>query len=479
MHKHLAYLALASLLLSGCQSGSAPKITFEDGFPYCYVGEEYDIRDVLDVVDGVSYSFEATYQDYYALTDNALTITDYTFTQEAKFDVHLVVKASSGGATSVKSVDIPVKYRGDAIDELFANGGQLSWADPGFSKELTQDSTHMHGDDSKSALDVSYIGSNSYVWGGSVFTLTNFRLAPLWTDKDWANAIVSFYVYNPSQYAIDFQLRVKDFYTGITDIDWTSDLTSMPYRQVAAAPGQWTHCAFSLRKIGIKHLLTLTEDYSRKDELVIKSRYEGAPSADNPKVYSYAYYVDGIDVVPASYFPEIDTTQDATDEKVSQGYENMPLDTNWMKSSGIYDFDLKKGQGSTCSLKAAFPSPHTENFVALNVEEALVAKSLDVSPDFTSGTLKGYFKFDDTTAKVTVEAFYWKADKSGWVNTIQKDLTLGAPDSAGWYEGSLDVASLTISEGQPLNLQPLRICFYFSGVNLYSVVHLDTIKFSK
>jgi hypothetical protein len=478
MKKSLITLLIASFLLSGCSQGSAPKIVFEDSFPYCYVGEAYDIHDVLNVQTGVSYTFEATYQDYYTLKDNKIEVQDYSFTQEVKFDVHLIVYASNGGAKSEKSIDIPVKYRGDQIDEYFSNGGQLSWCDPGFSKELTQDSDHMHSSTSKSAIDVSYIGSNSYTWGAGVFSLTNFRLADLWSDKSWENAIVSFYVFNPSAYPIDFQLRVYDVYTGLVNTDWAYDLEGASYRQVVAKSGVWTHCAFSLRKIGITHLLTLTEDYSRKDELSIKCRYEGAPDPSAPKVYSYSYYIDDIDVVPASSFPEVDTTRDATDETVAKGWENMPLDSHWMSSPSSYDFTSKKGEGSDCSLKASFPSPHTDNFVALNIEESVnTFQSLSVYPDFTSGTLKGYFRFDDVDPAVTVGVQYENSTKDGWISSVRKTMSLGAKDNEGWYEGSLDVSTLVPSEGHVLNLKPLRLCFYFSNVNLYSIVHLDTITF--
>jgi hypothetical protein len=69
---------LALPLLSGC-GGTAPTISFEESYPYAYVNEAYDIHDVLDVVDGVSYSFDASYQDYYTMSDVAIPVSDFSF----------------------------------------------------------------------------------------------------------------------------------------------------------------------------------------------------------------------------------------------------------------------------------------------------------------------------------------------------------------------------------------------------------------
>jgi hypothetical protein len=466
---------LALPLLSGC-GGTAPTISFEESYPYAYVNEAYDIHDVLDVVDGVSYSFDASYQDYYTMSDVAIPVSDFSFTQTVKFDVHLIVSASSGGFTRKKSVDIPVKYAGDPIDVLLETGAMSGWADPGVNKEITQDSDKMHGDDSKSALSISYIGSNAYEWGTCVLSLNNFRLAPLWSDKDWSNAILTFWVYNPNEKPLDFQLRLVDNLTGLLNMDWTKQLDGAEYRQISCAPGVWTHCLFSLHKLGVDHLLTYTEDESRHDEFLVKERYEGAPDSGNDKVYSYRFYVDGVDVVPASTYPEVDTARVTSDELPDKGLENVPLDTGWQNSVGTYDYDAYMGAVSDCSLRLTFPHPASKNFLVLNPELAVEGyKTLTAVPDFTSGTLQGYFMFNDISASVSAQAIYYGSNGTDWVSSETVAMNLGSKDDKGWQLATLDVAKLTPTAAVK-SKGAIRICFYFGSANLLSVIHLDTVK---
>jgi hypothetical protein len=469
---------LALTLLSSCgEKPALPKVSFIDGVPYCYVGEDYDVSEILNEEEGVSYSIAASYEDYYTLKEIAIPNQGLSFTQSVLFDVDLLVTATRSGVSHSRRIIIPTRYRGDPIDELLATSGMAGWADTGFSKELVQESSSLHSETSKSALAVSYLGSNAFPWGGGVLSLNNFRFSPLWSAKDWSNVLVSFWVYNTSAKDIAFELRVKDNFTGLVDTDWTED-SDKAYAKQIAAPGKWTHCLFSLRKIGIEHLLTLNEEGTRNDELTVKCRYDGVPAAENgiPKAYTFTYNIDDIDIVDASAYPSVDTVNTSTNEKVSQGLENLHEDTGWQNAKTLFDYTQKKGEGSTCSLQISFPVPGNENFVSLNPEFDLQAKAITRLPDFTSGTLKGYFKSNSgVLPSVAVKAVFWTPDKSNWVVSQAIAVDFTSPDAEGWCEGSLDVAKLSVFD--PIySREVIRFNFYFIAPPSSGVYHLDTLK---
>ena len=92
----------------------------------------------------------------------------------------------------------------------------------------------------------------------------------LFTDQIWDNAIVTFWVYNPMEQDIEFQLTVNDK-TFPVMLDWTGEEGN--FRRQFAKAGEWTQIFFSLRRMGTTHKL-VTDMYST-ESLCIKFQYVG------------------------------------------------------------------------------------------------------------------------------------------------------------------------------------------------------------
>ena len=246
----LSSILVLPLLLTGCQNAKAEfDIEFDDIIPTAYVGEEYDFSDVLIVEKDVEYKLEVYYFDYYEKVEKSLAVVnDFCFTPKELFDVTVVVNAKKGSSSQIRSRNVPVAQKTDPIDELLASDGYSGWGDPGIIKEAVVDDQYLKGENSHSALSVHFQGSNPYTWGTTFLSLNNFRLLPYWSDPTWENAVVHFWVYNPTDYQLEFQMRVCDNLTGLVNVDWGQALNVPQF----AAPNAWSEVNFSLKHLGHK-----------------------------------------------------------------------------------------------------------------------------------------------------------------------------------------------------------------------------------
>ena len=475
MNKKLLSLLLVSstITLAGCNKKGNLEINFEDETPMAYVGEVYDFRDVLVEEDGVDYTIKAYYQNYYEKKEYSLNITDgYCFTPVNTNEIVVVVTANKGNLKTERNKTLAVTQKGDPIDELVVSGGYSGWADTGITKELETNENYLRGENSKTSVAVHYQGNNRYVWGCSVFTLDNFRLLPHWTDKTWENAILTYYVYNPTDYDIEFQLRIKDFYTGLVDIDWGHALS---ISQVAK-PKQWTQIFFSLKKMGVDHTLFVNEEGTRRDNFTIKAKWAGAPLEDGD-LYDYQFYVDGIDVVPNTMYPDIDTKSYTSKETIEYGWENMKRDDGWTSSTVKFDGDVVRTSeyNSRSSMLLTFNEKNANDngyAVVLNPQE----EDSNNLPSFRHGVLNADIKFSDDITDKTVRLI---AVNKEWDYIVRKNYTV-TDLGDGWYRLNVDFGAHeefdTVGEG-------IRIGFGFPGINdankANAEVHIDNITFDQ
>ncbi|MCQ2742124.1 MAG: hypothetical protein MJ239_02350 [Bacilli bacterium] len=356
MNKKLTSLSFffVTLALSGCSSSTnILDIEFSESVVAAYVGVEYDFSDNIVMEEGVTYSIEAYYQDYYKGVEVSLPVNGFVFTPVEKFDVSVVVTGKKGDLVGKNTITVPVEQKGDPIDELLVSGGYSGWADAGFRKELVTDEAYLKGENSHSAISVVYQGNNAFRWGGSVLCINNFRCLECWEDKTWDNAIIAAWIYNPTDYNLEFQLRIVD--TSVkngVDIDWGQN-GQIPQ---IAEPGKWTHIFFSLKKYGITHTLFENEEGTRKDSLTIKTQWAGAPKDEFTPPYSFNFYVDGIDVVPHTKYPDIDTRCPDPIEKV--------VETSWYDTGFklIECYDASKIIEGESSIEIQFSS--SEKYMA-------------------------------------------------------------------------------------------------------------------
>jgi len=472
-------LPLTAVLVSGCDGGQGNSLNIQFSFitPTAYVGEEYDFSDVLSMEEGVNYSIDVYYQNFYTMEEKTLPVTNgFSFTPTELFDVSVLVTAKKGRATAQKTKNVPVSQRADPVDELLESSGDAGWADNGFSKELITDSTYFKEENGHSALSVRYQGSNPYPWGGVFMTLNSFFLLPHWTDQTWENAVISFWIFNSTDYALEFQPRIVDEYTGLTDIDWGNQLIVPQF----AEPNGWTEINFSLKHMGIQHPLFVDEDGIRNDTVSIKTKWAGTPESGD-EVYNYQFFLDGVDIVPytADRFPNVDTTSYATAETLDYGWENMERDDGWSSAGAVYDRDFVNSSAEHDSLSSMLLSfnvkePIVNGYAVVLSPEAQFGN--DELPSFTHGVLELDVHF---SADVTNHSMEIIAVQKEWTHSTRFAAT-PASTANGWDHLTIDFGEheqfVNISEG-------VRLGFAFPGVDASNKataeVHLDNIFFDQ
>jgi len=422
--------------------------------PYAYMGESFDLREVLLMEEGVEYSATALYVDISTKTEYTLEVNDLCFTPEAIAETVVVITAKRGNETASKVIYIPTTIRAEPLDDLYKSSGTLGGSDPGISKSVNIDPLFLKGENSTTSLHVEFNSADPHPYGNLFMSFSAPEAQEHFTDKIWENAIVTFWVYNPMDQDIEFQLRIVDAMAG-TNLDWQT--VDGPHKQRAAA-GQWTQLFFSLRKMGTTHRLTASK-YTN-DMISLKFRYDGYSTTET---YSFDFYIDDIDVVDASMYPEIDTKFVLSNETIEQGWENMKMDTGWQGVYTEYDYEYFIGEGSTCSLKATFPGDKgkTNSFICLSPEA-----QFEENPDMTGGKLSAYFKFENMPAKVSFDILNKKWETSNKLDFPLKDA------GNGWYYGEIDLEDVEVGSGR--NDEIIRIRFHFTGVSDDSVVYMDT-----
>ena len=446
------------------EDNSALQVNLVTVIPGAYMGEPYDLKEIIEMEEGVEYSARVFYQDYDVMEEFEIPVTDLVFCQEKDFDVNVVFTAKRGEEIAQRALDIPVNIRADEMDEMFSTSGLAGYADTGIVKNLSTDPQYLVNENSKTSLVVAYQGIPDHEYGLVIMSMAREPVRPLYTDQVWENAAVSFWVYNPMEHGIEFQLRLIQTATGL-DTDWSDQEDA---DSCVALPGQWTQIVFSLRKYGITQMLT-----NQKDLVAVKMQYLGRPAPGEQ--YAYSMYIDEVDIVDASAFPELDTKPIVSNESIEQGWENIRLDTGWQSAQTVYDHETVMGEGSTCSLYAQFPKVSTKEgyFVALSPEWSVGKAGMKTLPDLTGGTLTGYFKFQN--ASPAVEVYLTKRVNNKWQtsNTLKMNLqSVGG----GWYKGTLDVYDFEFTTDR--NDGIIRICFDFTGASKGSQVWIDTVKFA-
>ncbi len=466
----LVFLLLFSI--AGCKTqdeaeNGSLKINTVPIMPYAYLNEQFDLREVIDMEDGVEYSAEVCYikmiidteTKEYTTQTNMLQVEDLCFTPTEMEENVVTITAKRGKETVSKVIYIATTIRAEPLDNLYSSNGKLGTTDPGITKSVNIDPMYLKGEGSTTSLHVTFNSVDPHAWGNSFMDLSAPEAQEYFTDKTWENAIVTFWVYNPNELAIEFQFYLKDNIAGVTK-DWNT--ADGPHKQIAL-PGQWTQIFFSLRKLGVT--TRLTKNQYTTDTLKLKFRYEGYNTEES---YTMDFYMDGLDVVDASMYPEIDTKYILSNESLDQGWENMAMDTGWQGVYTEYDYEIKQSDDSNCSLKAYFDNDKalTNSFICLSPQSET---DIDALPDMTGGTFSGYFKFENLDARVSLDIVNDK-----WTTSNQVDFNLKSVGD-GWYYGEVDLEDLQVGTGRNDNI--IRIRLNFHGVSKNSVVYVDNCKF--
>ena len=478
----IANLLIAStFIISGCSNNGGLNIEFDDIIPTAYVGEEYDFTDVLIVENNVKYHLDVYYYNYYEKVEKTLEVRDdFYFTPTEEFDLSIIVSAKKSGASGKKVISIPVVQKADPIDELLATGGYGGWADTGISKEIVTNEQYLHGENSHTALAVHFQGGFSYPWGTSFLALNNFRFLPYWDDQTWENAVVHFWVINPTDKPLVFQLRVFDQYTGLVNVDWNQDL-SVPVTIAAESAGE---VAFSLAHLGVNHTLFANEEGTRNDSINVKVKWGETTSGD--EIYTYQFFVDDVNVTPYSKarFPDLDTKCYAKAETLLYGWENMYLDDGWSTSKVLFDREVVNNSAEHPSLSSMFLTfngitPNSNGYsVILNPEAEF---GIDDVPSFSHGTLDFdvLFSSNITNKQIKIVA----VNKTGEVwDLVPSFIVTPTGDASKWMHVSIDFTEHPEFKNV---IHGVRLGFGFEGIDdgnkdeETTSIHLDNIIFEQ
>ena len=254
--RNILLIVLSALLLvsfAGCKKEetaapsiqSALQIDTVKIIPLAYLDEPYDLYEVILTEEGVEYSATACYTDVtlnvetneYVFEEKTLEVKDFSFTPVALKNTIVTLQAKRGDETATKVISVGTTVRADPLDDLYKSTGVLGWAETGVSKNVSNDSRYVKGENSRTSLHVKFDGVEPHDWGQNFMELSSEMAQKYFTDQLWQNAIVTFWVYNPMDQDIEFQLVVNDA-THTVMTDWTREEGN--FRRQFAKAGEWT-----------------------------------------------------------------------------------------------------------------------------------------------------------------------------------------------------------------------------------------------
>ena len=277
-------------------------------------------------------------------------------------------------------------------------------------------------------------------------------LVEQWDDQSWDDAVVKFWIYNASDTDIKMQLRVLDTVRNF-NLDWGGEY----YVERVAAPNQWTLVLFSLRRLGINR--PLVKNAIHADELTVKFY--------SPKS-SYTFYIDGVNIVDHSEYPEVDNTMVVPSriETLTDGWENMERDYGWEKgtiSTEMNEVCTSTNPSSVTSRKIQFITSDIANHsnnpdYVINPQQEYGDNHL---PSFVGKTLEFDVKFSANITNYEIGLKIVAPNGQEWADKIYTVTPVDGED--GWKHASFDFTSY--SEDAEILSSVIRVGFIFNGVD--------------
>ena len=136
--------------------------------------------------------------------DKVYEIGDYAFAYTAILSADLTGAVSIGDFAFMKEVMTPFTV---ILGENLVDIGDNPFA------MCVLESFHQ-------VVDVTFNGVDPHPWGNTFIALDKEEVQKNFTDQTWKNSILTFWVYNPNEKPIEFQLRIADSSKGV-DMDWS------------------------------------------------------------------------------------------------------------------------------------------------------------------------------------------------------------------------------------------------------------------
>lgn len=433
------FLISCFCFFSACSDNSSVEITFEKKIQYAEatLKEECDLSSFVKKQKGYDYYLEAVQVDVDKNFEVVnLETHDLTFTPTLFDDAFVTLCAKKGGKV-YKSSEIKInviKPKDKVVEKLYT-----SWKDTNFTITVNTDQRYIYKEKSTSAK-YSWFGAESIDKDRYQYfaTLMGDEITEAYSVTDWNNAVLSFWVYNPSVYSLDFCPIWS--HTGANLV-----LAEDPRTVQTAKPNGWTEIKYSLRYYGMVEnfffdLATYTS-YATEQVAYGKGMAENGKPAINQnwwtvrwggrqeikKAYSYDFYVSNFDIrnYDQSLDDGLDTTLNGFDKDFVYGGDSLiklpsavqskdglefeakvlndgvssfcVIDDSWQNYIGYFKFDVKdpskNSEGVTVKLKDG-----TTDIYVVNVN----LKYGGLNGKVTKETLLGNLYFGGSKAQTLV-----------------------------------------------------------------------------
>lgn len=300
-----------------------------------YIGTEYDVSNIIEEEEGVTYSLSEVFYFNDEFEEVAIAYNGMKFTQTEPYDVVVEIQAKRGAKTVKKVVELSIEFILDPVLEDF----NASYVDTDVVKGYTAKAEYLKGD-AKTASSVRYIGSLNPLGAG-----LNIGGFPSATDdcsaKSWQNPVLCMDVYNSADYKLRIGIMISTKADGIFVYEITHTLPSKA----------WTRVELALRLYGYTSDRFTSEGDSFSFML-------GVPESENiPAPYDHTIYICNMDIADysAEKFPNLETRTkaeqfgeitDENDRKDLDVFVNAKTSTNYTVEPNKDEENVKVGDAS-------------------------------------------------------------------------------------------------------------------------------------
>ena len=355
----LSFVCLATLVFAvGCSTEPLSAEFGEDiEDAVCFYKEEFDLEPFIKKQNGATYTVYAEQIDSETMDTVELIVNGFKFTPTLNEEVFVRFTAERNGEkVNSKEVKLFLEIKVDKIVEMFNN----NYNDAGFLKEVNIDERYIRSG-RKTSTQVKWFGKevNNKDRFQYFATLLGDEITDYYSVTDWDDAVLTFWVYNPTDYEIEFAPIWSHNGAGIV-------LYSDPRTVKKAKANGWTEIKYSLRYYG------MTENFYYDDEVYYS--YAGIPVSygigyDNEvgrnkintnwwtcrwggrkeagKSYAYNFYIDGFDI------RNFNAAIDADLDNEYRGFMNQPITEG---DGTIIDIDGNDGKNFSFEYKVTSSS---------------------------------------------------------------------------------------------------------------------------
>lgn len=386
-----------------------------------YLRQEFDVEPYIQKQSNVSYSLTAEYLDPVTFDPVSVDCNGLKVTPQLKENLFIKLIAVKGEQTvTSEEVEIAVDIIVDGVDKCILN----TWKDDNFTKAINTDLQYIKPENGNSSLKIEWFGaeaSNKDRWQ-YIATVIGDDITDYYTVTDWSDAVLEFWVYNPTDYDLEFSPIWNHNGANLT-------LDSDERLAMTAKANGWSLVKYSLRYYGItenwfydadlyfSYMISPVQYGVGKNEGGVDlintnwwtCRWAGRENAG--KAYTYSFYLDEFNV------RNYDSQKDSDLDHTLNGFSSAAGHINKVLLSAL------ETTNDLLAIQATFTAEDTLTFEIKPVNDCTVRFCV-ITDDWDKYV--GYFlvnavNTENNSEGVSVEEI---VDGDGWY-TITVDLSKG------------------------------------------------------